>query len=511
MKAYTPAHMRAADKYTIEKLGVPGSVLMDRAAESLFTNLGGHLGHNKLFVILCGKGNNGGDGWALAYKLSSVSERVVCVSVFGNPSTDDALYFFEKCIRTENHTFPVKIINAGNDIVSAINAVKKADVIIEAIFGTGFSGSIEKDSIPGKLIEEANNSPAYRMCADIPGGADALTGKCEGIVFNADVTVTFAKPKPGMFSYPARGYCGKIIIADIGIPESVFESFDTPFEIADDTAVRSCIPKRYANSNKGSYGKLLIHAGSRDMTGAAHLALSGALRSGAGLVISASDPYVNDILKSRISEPVFLSLNDSDTDTDKLIDHSKKCTAILIGCGLGTSNNTKKRVSRLIKECKCPIILDADGINCISDNINIITEAGNDILLTPHPLEFSRISGQTLDGICANRLVCAMEFSEKYNCTVLLKGANTVICEKGKRVCIIPVACSALAKGGSGDVLSGMIASFASQGAPLFESAVAGAYLHARAGEILAAEYSEYGVMPSDIPMAAARILSEIM
>lgn len=500
MIAYTPDDMHAADNITDMRIGIPITLLMGRAASALFDALSDHIGKHKKFVILCGKGNNGGDGWALGIKLSEVHENVVCIPITEVPSRGDPYFFYNMYISDGN--------GKTADVSEAEKELSDADVIVDAVFGTGFSGDIYRDSEFYSVIKYANSTKAFRLAADIPSGADALTGKCACIVFRADVTVTFAKPKIGMYSYPAREFCGKIIIADIGMPEQVFTGFDKKYEITDDDTVRSYIPKRADNSNKGTFGKLLVYAGSRDMTGAAHLALSGALRCGAGLVAFASDAYVTDVMKRRLSEPVFLSVDDSDEDTDRLIDYSAKCSALLIGCGLGNSEKIKKRVERLIRECNCPIILDADGINAVSGNINIITEAGKGILLTPHPLEFSRISGLSLDEVCDNRLFAAAEFARYYKCNILLKGAGTVIAGSNGKVCINPIACSALAKGGSGDVLAGIIASFAAQGASLYESAVTGAYLHGRAGEALAEEYSEYGVLPSDIPACCARILA---
>ncbi len=510
MKVYTPDNMRLADKYTIENLGVPGTVLMDRAADALYEALMPYLGQNGKFVILCGKGNNGGDGWALALKLSNINETVVCISVLGAPSTNDAAYFYAKCRESEMSGSTIRILEAAENPEKAYTETETATVIVDAIFGTGFSGDIKKGSICAEIITCANRTNCFKLSADIPCGANANNGSCSEISFRADLTVTFAKAKTGMLSYPARHLCGKITIADIGIPESIFESFNTNHELTDDDVIRKYLPKRESDSNKGTFGKLLVYAGSRNMTGAAHLALSGALRSGVGLTVFASEEYVTDKMKQRLSEPVYMTVSDSDEDTDKLVGYSKKCTAILIGCGLGTGENIKKRVQRLIKEADCPIILDADGINAVSDNINVITEAKKGILLTPHPLEFSRISGKTLDEICSTRLESACSFSDSYGCCILLKGAGTIIRDKDGRTAINPTACSALAKGGSGDVLSGIIASFAAQGAGLFESAVIGAYLHGCAGDELAHELSEYGVMPSDIPERAARILARI-
>lgn len=511
MKIYTPENMRSADKYAIETLKIPGVVLMGRAADALLTELTPFIGKGKKFVILCGKGNNGGDGYALSVKLSEMFEKTVCISLFGEPQSSDAVHFYGLCGKCKENALPLSLLDAGTDYALCTSEIKNADVIIDAVFGTGFSGEIEDGGICAELFSLANYHSCVKLSADIPSGVCAATGRASKNTFRADITVTFAKAKFGMFSYPARQYCGDIRIADIGIPESVFEAFESKFEISDAETVKDYMPKRFANSNKGSYGKTLIYAGSGNMTGAAQLACMGALRLGTGLVCMASEPSVLDILKCRISEPVFYPVENSDADTDSLIGYANRCSAVLIGCGLGNSENVKRRVCRMIRECEVPIILDADGINAISDNINILSEAKRGIVLTPHPLEFSRISGYSLSEICENRIECAQKFSEKYGCTLLLKGAGTVICEKGLRICINTSGCSALSKGGSGDVLAGMIASIVSQGASLYESAVCAAHLHGAAADRLSVSLSQYGVLPSEIPECASRVLADIM
>ncbi len=507
MKVYTPSDMRKADKYAIEVLDIPGTVLMDNAAGALFDSLSDYIGKGKKFVILCGKGNNGGDGYALALRLRDTFENVVCISVFGDvPKTEDALYFYELCQKKS-----IAIIDCERDFDVASEKITDADVITDAIFGTGFSGEIKKDSICARIIELSNSNPAYRLSADIPSGIDAEYGSASAISFCAHRTVSFAKGKPGMYSYGARELCGEIEIAEIGISDSVFENFNTKYEVSDKKLILSSLPARHQNSSKGSYGKLLIIAGSKDMPGAAHLACLGALRMGAGLVCLASEDSVLNIIKGRLSEPVYLPVVDTDEDTQKLIEYAKSCSAVLIGCGLGTGERVTKRVCELIRSISVPIILDADGINAISGNINVLSEAKCNIVLTPHPLEFSRISGLSVSEIQKNRIKSALDFSLKHSCTLLLKGAGTVIAEKGERVTINTSGNSALSKGGSGDVLAGMIASLLAQGASCGDAAVCGAYLHGLAGDALSEELSQYGVLPSEIPERAARILADIL
>ena len=273
MKVYTPEDLRFADKYTIENLGVSGVTLMDRAADALFDGLKEYIGKSGKFVILCGKGNNGGDGWAVGMKLCRMFEKTVCIAVCGTPSTGDALYFYDKCTACEKENFPIRIINSDTPFTEIEDEISSADVIVDAIFGTGFSGSIEKDTLVHSVIEAANKKVCHKISADIPSGANALTGKCSAVTFKANKTVTFAKPKIGMLSYPARSFCGKITVADIGIPEEVFEMRNTKYEASDNDLIRQYLPERNADSNKGTFGKLLVYAGSPDMTGAAHLAL----------------------------------------------------------------------------------------------------------------------------------------------------------------------------------------------------------------------------------------------
>ncbi len=301
-------------------------------------------------------------------------------------------------------------------------------------------------------------------------------------------------------------YCEKA-----GIDKSIFENTEVTPLLADDELFRKYLPKRYKNSNKGSYGKALLHVGSRDMTGAAYLCALGSLRCGAGLTVMACEKAVTDVLKNSLYETVFLPIEEGKHGTKVLLEYSEKCSAFLIGCGLSKSREKSERIFEIIKNAKIPLIIDADGINAVSENINVLSEANCKIILTPHPLEFSRLTGFSVSEIEKNRIKYALEFSEKYNCTLLLKGVPTVICEKGKRICINPTGNSALAKGGTGDVLAGMITAFVSQGASLFESAVVSAYLHGSAGERLSREYSEYGVIASQLPECCAKLICELL
>ncbi len=267
--------------------------------------------------------------------------------------------------------------------------------------------------------------------------------------------------------------------------------------------VASKLPKRSPLSNKGTYGRVLLACGSGDMRGAAALATIGALRCGAGLVTLASERAVIDALSSSIYEAVWL-----DTEIYDFIDASDNANAIGIGCGSGNTRKTYKNVKWLIEREGAPLVIDADGLNVLCGHVDLFRKAKREIIITPHPLEFSRLCGVPVAGIQSNREEYAKNFASEYGITVLLKGHNTVI-TNGEEVFVNPTGSSALAKGGSGDVLCGMICAFLAQGASPLDAAVIGAYVHGLAGERLGEKISEYGVLASEIPLEAAKILKE--
>ncbi len=505
MKLYTPENMRNADRYASEVLGVPVKTLMLNAGMALYDALQSHLGKGKRFVILCGKGNNGGDGYALAKLLSENGEDATILSVNGNPKSEEAAYYCDLCKEKS-----IPFTDAEKDFAKAEKNIREADVLADCLFGTGFSGKIEKGSLIGKILCLANNADAFRLAADVPSGVCADDGSCADITFRADLTVTFAGMKTGLMSYPAREYCGKTVVGDIVMPQEALRASSEGTELyaTDEELIKSLLPKRPENSHKGTFGKLLALCGSENMTGAATLSLLGALRCGVGLACLAAEKAVTDSVKVRLAEPIYLPLSDTADDSETLSKYAESCSAVLIGCGLGKSDRARERAYSLIRNCECPILLDADGINLVSENIDILSEAKKIPILTPHPLEFSRLCGKSVDHIQKHRIEAASEFAHKYRCVLLLKGASTVICDENGSAFLNTTGCSALAKGGSGDVLSGMIAAFLAEGVLPLDAALLGAYLHGKAGEELAKEYSEFGVLPSELPAMAARLLA---
>lgn len=494
MRAISPEAMKKADRYTIDVLGVSGYELMKRASETVFRQA--FTGHEKeSYLILCGKGNNGGDGYAVGGFILENGGSAVCANVFDSlPSSDEA-----KSFKLEFEKAGGRVLCAEKEITAYM---QQADCIIDGIFGTGYSGDILKSGAVGRIIDCANKSACRRIAIDVPSGANALDGSVAEVTFIADLTVTFAMPKPGLYSYPAKDFCGEVLIKDIGIKDEACNLLAYEYEIIDEAFVRGLMKKREQNSHKGSFGRLLCVCGSKNMTGAASLSAKGALRSGVGLVNIASESSVLDVLKTKLDEPVY-------TELDEVKHTLHKADALLIGCGIGRSKGSDERVYELLASYKKQIIIDADGINAVSDNINVLKKTEIPPIITPHPLELARLAGVDVSEINANRIGYAKRIATEHHVIVVLKGNATVVTD-GQMCLINTTGNSGLAKGGSGDVLAGVIASLSAQGyAPLYAAAI-GVYAHGLAADRLKNSLSEYGVIPSDLPAEIGRILGGI-
>ncbi len=501
MYTLAPKTIKTADGLAVSKYGISELTLMKTAAKSCFEIIYSRLSHKSKILILCGKGNNGGDGYELARILKKEFFDVSVINIFGcTPDTNTA-----KAVYTS-------YISDGGVILEQKDyafAIQNATVIIDGIFGVGFHGEIDEKSPVYELLSLCGDrDDCLKIAIDVPSGINSLDGSVKGICFKADLTVTMAYYKTGMVSYPARAYCGEIILADVGYPKALSEEIQKDAFIPDDNYIKSVIPKTSADTHKGTFGRLLMFCASRYMTGAGVLAASAALRSGVGLVNIARDEKTLSILQAHLTEPVF-SLADTSTEKgfDALMELSKKASCMLIGCGLGNDENDKRAVFSLIKNGDCPIILDADGINLVSENIMVLKEAKQVPILTPHPLEFSRLCGKSVGEIQQNRIESAKEFAKQYGCVIVLKGANTVIASPDGRLCINTSGNPGLSKGGSGDVLAGLCASLCCRGLSQFDSACAAVYLHGKAADVLRDEISEMGFLPSDLPLAIAKLL----
>ena len=504
MKTYTPQTMQKAEQSYFEKAGVSPLELMQKAAANVFFAVRSRLRPYDTVAVLCGKGNNAGDGYEIARLMRKDGRNVICVSVLGGEPTVEPA---QTCCKAY-------VAEGGKIITDPRIALKKiafSTVIVDAVFGIGFRGEISKESVLYQYIDKANLSGAFRVAVDVPSGVRSIDGSVGGIAFAADLTVTISAYKIGMLSYPARFYCGKTEVADIGIPEALLDSFaaENSGFVPEDEYVRNVLPVRPPMSNKGTFGKVCCICGSETMTGAAVLSVGAALRTGAGLVTLASCKEVIDCVRAAYPEPIYAPIDWKDKEkVASLADSLAKYTTVLIGCGWNKSTVKAEFLKTVLKTASAQLVLDADGINQLCPFIELLREAKQVPILTPHPGEFARLTGYDVNYINDNRIACAVEFAEKYRCIVVLKGAGTIIASPDGRYAVNTTGNPGLAKGGSGDVLAGLIAGLAANPCvSAFDAAVCGVYLHGKAADILKKTVSEYGLLPSELALEVAKLL----
>lgn len=436
--------------------------------------------------VFCGKGNNGSDGYATAIMLKNKGKKVEIVQVF-EPAT-------EECIALCNEA-----ISMGVTVHSTIcYPTEKFDCILDAIFGIGFKGVISGRA--EEAIKIINSSGSFVVSADIPSGMDADTGMCVGTCVRADLTVTFTAPKQGMMFNASVDLCGEISIAEVGIPINYNEQ-NSSFIPITDKLVKAMLPARRRYSHKGTYGTAVLIVGSYGMAGAAAIAAQAAYRSGCGLVKIIAPLSICNTLNIMVKEAVVIPVPEHKGVilpelTDNAVSAIKNADSILIGCGLGKGSHNKL-ISNILSLTDVGVVIDADGINALCDCKDII--CNKNVLLTPHPLEFSRLIKVDVREIEEFRIKYADEFTRKYGVSLLLKGARTLVAYGGTNRYISLISTSALAKAAMGDLLSGVIVSLASQGMSLTDSAAAGCYIHSYAGLLAEKSIGPHGAMCDDI------------
>ena len=473
MKIVTADAMRSIDRYCIEKLAIPSLVLMENAALKVLKNIDMKEDN---FVIVCGKGNNGGDGFVIARHLYVLgkSVEVFLIGTEEGMSKDCEV----NCKILKNLGIKVNKINNVEDVNDFRESVIRSRVTVDAIFGTGLSKNVE--GIYDLVISIINENSSYILAVDVPSGFDSNTGKILGNCVKANKTVSFQLYKKGFLSYGADTLTGEIVIEEIGIPQWVIDKFHKDEFIIDEEMIRKGLVVREKYGHKVDYGRTLIIAGSKGFTGAAYIATEGAVRCGAGLVTLACSEEIIDVMSSKVIEAMTLPLNDKN-QLDEVI---AKSNAIAIGPGMGAKVDTLQLVREVIQKAQCPVVIDADGINVLKDNLQLLKECKNKIIITPHLGEMARITGLSIEYIKENRMEVAKAFAEEHEVIVLLKGYNTIITD-GKTTIVNPTGNSSMASGGMGDCLTGMVASFLAQGYKLLEAVYIAAYIHGYCGEKL--------------------------
>ena len=512
MNLVRPQLIKEIDKYATETLGIPARELMRRSGKAVSDAIRARLLPGKRIVILAGKGNNGGDGYAAASMLLSDFDVIVYDVFSSGQRSDEGKYFLSKYIQTGG-----TVLNYSNTPEALLN-IKSCDCIVDAIFGTGFISEVSREILEISECINSSDSP-LKVSVDVPLGINAENGNIADYAVRFDITVALSFIKRGTVSYPAREYAGEIIYSDIGLPTlEIAEKFSVKDAFIDEKWFKEKLPKRAQNSNKGSFGKLLVIAGSEKYRGAAHLALESALRSGVGLVTFMGENELINKLVPKFPEVIYEKTreieNSSSNDINHIVEFSKKFSSILIGSGSGNTKGLLDLVLAFLVTPGAPIIIDADAINALStlakEGLNAIKNARRKVILTPHPLEFSRLIGIGVDEIQKNRINYAESAAKELGAVIVLKGAGTLIANEDA-IYVNSNGSSALAKAGSGDVLAGVMASFVAQNPQnLFDAAALSVYLHASAGDNLALSLSEFGVTPSDLPKEIARVLAHL-
>ena len=448
--------------------------------------------------ILCGTGNNGGDGFVAAGLLVGKC-NVTVVMADGLPRSLLASNYFS--------TLPHGVImyEFSENRNASVQAIRNADIIIDAIYGTGFNGTLKPNV--EEVISLCNaNKKAVKIAVDVPSGIICDSGSVISECFHADHTLSFTALKPLHVLYPSMDYCGKVTVCDVGIPKNILDSCTYIMETTDSFIKRNPLRKRKKSAHKGTNGTLFAICGSYGMAGAAMLAGEAALRTGVGLLRMALPRSIYGIAAPKLVESVFVPLEQNPDGTMSAREYPKlmyecaeNASAVLIGCGIGVTNDTKQIVSILIQNSNKPMVVDADALNCICQNPDILRLATSPVIITPHPREMARLIDSDVPTIQAYRYDVAKDFAMEYRVTVVLKGANTIIATPEGKIYVNLTGNNGMAKGGSGDVLSGMMSSLLAQGLSTEQAAVYAVYYHGLAGDRCREVMSARTMLPSDL------------
>lgn len=503
MKIVTGKEMKQIDKIAVEDYSISSAILMERAGlavyEEIITKI--NASNNKNVALFCGKGNNGGDGFVIARHLCNrgINVKVFLLTEINEIKGDAKL----NLSILEKFEVSIHVVKSIDDIKIVHKAIVYSEIIVDAIFGTGFRGKIS--SLTTKVIETINMSRKYIFSVDIPSGTLADDGSVSNTVVNANKTISFQLNKVGNILFPACAYNGEVIVKDIGIPHNIIEQFPSKKYLITDRVVNRIIPKRKANTHKGDYGKALIIAGSLGMTGAAVLVASAAMRSGIGIARLLIPESLNDILETKLTETITIPAKEkkrgyiSKEETDNIFMLMKKSSVVAIGSGCGNSEDLTCIVAEIIKKSNIAVIIDADGLNALSKKLDVLKEANTQIILTPHVMEFSILTGISIDTIKNDMINIASDFAQKWGAILILKSSVTIVATPTGEIYVNKTGNPGMASAGTGDVLTGIVTALIGQGINPVDSAIAAVYILGKSGEEAAKTKGEYGLIASDI------------
>ena len=524
MKVVTAAEMRQIDRDTIDGIGIPGIVLMETAGSAIVRAIVQHYPTSQRIGILVGKGNNGGDGLVIARQLAHTGHDVHIFLV----SPADS-FIGEAAINLQiakNLGLRIEAILGEKEAWKGERGegwkrrMANCELVVDAIFGTGLRDSV-RDPI-ATVIDTINSFSIPILSVDLPSGLDADTGNPLGACVKADRTVTIGLPKRGLLVHPGAEFSGKLEVVDIGFPEQVVDAQGIKVNWTTMAEASEWVPSRPSASHKGTYGRVLVVAGSIGMTGAAALASAAALRAGAGLVTLAIPKSLNPILEGLLPEVMTLPLPETDAGslsvsaTSAILEFAEKTKSVLaIGPGISQHPDTVALVHELVRENReqgldRQMVVDADGLNALSQAPEVIPLLDREAVLTPHPGEMSRLTRTSISDLEADRICTAQQFASEHNLTLVFKGAPTVTGFPNGDVWINSTGNPGMATGGMGDVLTGIIAGLMAQGQASETSAALGVYIHGLAGDIAAETLGMHGLIASDVLKAVPQAISSL-
>lgn len=502
-KIITSGQMQELDRRTIAEARIPGATLMERAGSGVADCIEEIFGtpRGKVITLLCGKGNNGGDGFVAARLLHRRRAKVHVLAMASvSELSRDAATMYRQFVRAAGKS-AVRPYTSKSQTQSLM---RHSDILVDALLGTGLSSEVTGRY--AEAIDSINEAGRPVVAVDLPSGLHADSGAILGRAVRASHTVTFGLPKLGLYQNHGVDLAGRVAIIDLGIPQTFIDAVQSRTTLITSSFVRASLPARRRSSHKGTFGHAGIIAGSVGKTGAAAMAAKAALRVGAGLVTVAIPSSVNDVLEAKLLEVMTVPMPDTKARTfsriafDRLTAFITARTAIAIGPGLSTHPETVELVQALVKQLDRPAVLDADALNALAGRASLLTECKTPPILTPHPGEMARLEiNATPQTVNADRIGTAMRFARERGVFVVLKGARTVIARPDGAVAICPTGNPGMATAGTGDVLTGMIVGLLAQGLAPWEAACVATYLHGYAGDLAASDKGPAGLIAGDV------------
>ncbi|MCQ2492474.1 MAG: NAD(P)H-hydrate dehydratase [Lachnospiraceae bacterium] len=484
----TSSEMQKIDATTIKEIGIPGMVLMEKASLKMFQIMVERFDQTNRICIVAGCGNNGGDGLALGRMLIEEGYDVT-IQVVGNVLRASDQFMDQMQI----------LMSLGIKVEKEAD-YNNFDILVDAIFGVGLSRPIEGHY--KEVIEAMNAANAYKIAVDAPSGICCTTGNVLGVALKCDLTITFGLMKRGLLLYPGHDYAGEVIVSNIGFPKLVINALK-PTAYTFTAKDLGNLPARVNHSNKGTYGKVLIVAGAKNMAGACYLSAKAAYMMGAGLVQILTDEANRTILQTLIPEAVMTTYESDLEAKERLEAVMGQCKSVVIGPGMGVSERTKMLLEILLKNYEGTLIIDADACNVVNDVVKrsgiSLREAKPEIIFTPHLKEASRMTGVSVSDIIRERFDVAEAFAKGNDCVLVLKDARTVVTDGDGFFYINSTGNNGMSTGGSGDVLSGIIAGIAAGAEDVKEAASLGVFIHGRCGDFAAEEKGVRSLMAGDL------------